>query len=193
MTNTKDRILAAAIRLFNEQGTGAVSTNHIAEGAGLSPGNLYYHFHNKEEIIRAIFERLFTAWDVTLVLPDDRLPTFEDVEGLVRANFRIMWDFRFVYREILALLRQDAQLRDRYTVIRQRGYEGFGQIVAVLTAVGMLTVPDEETVTRLADLCWLISEFWLTEVEVSGQAVGPEQMERGITLMNQVLQPYIHP
>ena len=43
-TETKERILSAALRLFNSQGTAGVSTNHIAEAAGLSVGNLYYHF-----------------------------------------------------------------------------------------------------------------------------------------------------
>ena len=186
---TKDRILDAALHLFNEQGTGPVSTNHIAEAAGISPGNLYYHFRNKEEIIRAICERLFAAWDITLVLPADRNPTLADVEGLVRDNFRIMWDYRFIYREILALLHQDAQLRERYVAVRARGYEGFQGIFHWLASNGAPV--DEETVSRLADLCWLISEFWLAEVEVSGQPVDPNQMQRGMDLMKQVLQPYI--
>jgi AcrR family transcriptional regulator len=47
-----------AIQLFNEQGTTVVSTNHIASAIGISPCNLYYHFRNKEDIIRAIFEQM---------------------------------------------------------------------------------------------------------------------------------------
>ena len=60
--SNRQRIIDAALMLFNDQGTGAVSTNHIADAAGISPGNLYYHFRNKEEIIRVLFERLFAAW-----------------------------------------------------------------------------------------------------------------------------------
>src|SRR6266567_9459354 len=58
---TRDRILEAALRLFNERGTAAVSTNHIAAEAGISPGNLYYHFADKQEIIRALHERYAAA------------------------------------------------------------------------------------------------------------------------------------
>jgi AcrR family transcriptional regulator len=189
---TKDRILDAALVLFNRQGTGAVSTNHIAEAAQISPGNLYYHYRNKEEIIRALFERLFALWDVTLTLPEDRYPTLDDLRRLVRANFEIMADYSFVYREIVALLRQDEALRKRYLAVRQRGYQGFREAIGALVEGGVLAAPpDEATVERLADLCWLISEFWLSELEVSGADIHESQMERGIDLMMQVLHPHI--
>ncbi|MBC7871638.1 MAG: TetR/AcrR family transcriptional regulator [Chitinophagaceae bacterium] len=190
--NTKDRILDAAITLFNKQGTSGVSTNHIAESAGISPGNLYYHFSNKEEIIRAIFERLFAIYDVAFALPSNQMPMLDDVQTLVHANFQIMWDYRFIYREIIALLRQDEILHKRYLTIRQRGYEGFHEIINAFTAAGVLIVPQEDgSATRLADLCWLISEFWLPAVEVRGINIDQDQMQQGVALMMQVLQPYI--
>jgi len=189
---TKDRILDVAIKLFNEQGTSAVSTNHIAEAAGISPGNLYYHFSNKEEIIREIFERLFHLWDISFDLPRDRVPTLEDIQGVINTNFKLIQAYRFAYREILALLRQDPVLQARYITIRQRGYEGFREIIPVLVAVGTLQGPiDDDTALRLADLIWLISEFWLSEVEVEGKVIDDAQMQRGIELMMEVLRPYI--
>ena len=71
--STREKILDTALTLFNNEGTSAVSTNHIAEAAGISPGNLYYHFRNKEEIIRGLFERLFAANDKAFNLPKDQL------------------------------------------------------------------------------------------------------------------------
>jgi AcrR family transcriptional regulator len=189
---TRDRILATALQLFNASGTGPVSTNHIAEGLGISPGNLYYHFRNKEEIIRALFEQQFARWDADYAFPDDRLPNLDDLQQLVRATFVTAWEYRFMYRELIALLRRDAQLHQRWVEIRTRGFDGFHQLFELFVAAGVLRSPaDQSVVTRLAELVWLISEFWLASVEVSGATVDAAQMEHGVELILQVLDPFI--
>lgn len=189
---TSERILDTALRLFNESGTAAVSTNHIAAALGISPGNLYYHFRNKQAIIRALFERLFAHNDALYALPDDRMPTLDDLRQLVRATFATSWAYRFVYRELIALLRRDDELRRRWVAVRARGFAGFRELVDVFVAAGVLRAPESPaTVERLAELCWLVAEFWLASVEVSGQAVDDAQMEHGVALMLQVLDPLL--
>ena len=188
---TPERILVTALELFNEQGTSAVSTNHIADALGISPGNLYYHFRNKEAIIRALFEQQFARADRLYALPDDRLPTLDDLQRLVRATFAMSWDFRFIYRELITILRRDPELQARWVAVRARGFAGFHELVAQFVAAGVLRDPaDPAVVTRLAELCWLVSEFWLASVEVSGQTVGAAQLDHGVALMLQVLTPF---
>lgn len=189
---TRERILAAALLLFNKSGTAAVSTNHIADELGISPGNLYYHFRNKEEIIRALFEQQFARWDADYAFPGDRLPNLGDLRHVVRASFVTAWEYRFMYRELIALLRRDPELHQRWVEIRARGFAGFRELFNLFVAAGVLRDPgDPAVVTRLAELVWLISEFWLASVEVSGETVDAAQMERGVMLMLQVLDPFV--
>ena len=54
---TSERILECALQLFNEKGEPNVSTMEVANEMGISPGNLYYHFHGKEPLILGLFER----------------------------------------------------------------------------------------------------------------------------------------
>lgn len=190
--NTRARILQTALALFNERGTAAVSTNHIADALGISPGNLYYHFRNKEEIIRALFELQYAAWDQLYQIPTTRLPSLVDLQQLVGATFTVNWSYRFIYRELIALLRRDEELQRRWVDVRTRGFSGFRDLFDAFVAAGVLRpVDDPEVVTRLAELVWLLGEFWLASVEVSGAAVDTSQMEHGVALMLQVLEPFL--
>ena len=75
---TYDRIVQESLKLFNEHGERTITTNHIAAHLGISPGNLYYHFRNKEEIVYQIFlsyrrfisERLAVPADGTMKVDD---------------------------------------------------------------------------------------------------------------------------
>jgi AcrR family transcriptional regulator len=190
--STREKILTTALTLFNKQGTAAVSTNHIAEAAGISPGNLYYHFHNKEEIIRQLFERLYAANDQGFQLQVGRTPTLDDLQGFVRVNYKLLWHYRGLYRELPALLRNDAELKARFLSVRKRSFEDFHQLMNTFISAGVLRSPgNTEAVENLAQISWMITEFWLSSLEVSGKTVDESQMERGVQLMMQILEPYI--
>ncbi|MGZ5280035.1 MAG: TetR/AcrR family transcriptional regulator [Pseudobdellovibrionaceae bacterium] len=105
---TKDRIVQTSIELFNRSGIVAVTTNHIAKELNISPGNLYFHFANKEEIIRQIFRQMaketYELWKTKkgakLMHPLD----------LIEKNFELFWRYRFFHREMYYLRRKDSQL-----------------------------------------------------------------------------------
>ena len=190
--NNREKILDTALRLFNKHGTGEVSTNHIAEACGISPGNLYYHFRNKQEIIRELFQRMYALWDQGLPLPEDHAPMLEDLKVVVEANYQNIWQYRFAYRELVALLHQDPELRQGWLAVRQRGFEGFYKLFGAFAASGVFRMPeDPQVLTDLQEVCWLISEFWVTNLEVNGRAVNKTEMQRGVELMLRVLQPYL--
>lgn len=190
--STREKILDIALRLFNKDGTAEVSTNHIAEACGISPGNLYYHFRNKQEIIRELFQRLYTIWDKGLPLPQDRAPVLGDLKTVVETNYQIIWQYRFAYRELVALLRQDAELRQGFLAVRQRGFDGFYQLFSAFVAARVFRMPDDpQAINELQEVCWLISEFWVTNLEVNGRSVDETEMQRGVKIMLRVLQPYL--
>jgi len=56
---SRQLILESALKLFSHHGYGATSVQDIAADAGLSKGNVYHHFPDKETIFRSLLDRYF--------------------------------------------------------------------------------------------------------------------------------------
>ncbi len=190
---THDAILTAAIDLFNKSGTAAISTNHIAAAAGISPGNLYYHFKNKEHIIRAILEQMTGAWDELYVQPEGVVFTAETLRQILRRNFELVWRYRFFYRELVALLRHDRELAKRYRTIQRarqaQQLQWFEQWVVAGQVPHSVQPADAEA---LLTISWLISDYWLSFLESGGESVNADQIQLGVDLIMHVYAPYFN-
>ena len=190
----RERILDTALALFNESGTGPISTNHIAQALGISPGNLYYHFRNKEEIILAIFDRMERAWNSGTGFPTDRAPQVGDLIGMLTASFGVLWEYRFYYRELLALLARDPALARRYRAMRARGLGDVAALLRYCADTGLLRLPASPAAAdELARTVWLMVDFWLPFEELGGATIAPTDLPRGARFVLHTLRPYLAP
>lgn len=190
----REQIVDTALTLFNESGTGPISTNHIAQALGISPGNLYYHFRNKEEIVLAIFDRMERDWNSGAGLPADRAPQVGDLLALLTGSFGVLWEYRFYYRELLALLARDPELARRYRAMRTRGLGDVAALVRHYAATGLIHLPAEPgAADDLARTIWLMVDFWLPFEELGGATIGPADLLRGARFVLHMLRPYLAP
>ena len=112
--NTKEKIIRTSIALFNLHGERAITTNHIASNLGISPGNLYYHFKNKEDIIRNIFT-LYREHLSTHFKPlDTSHEPLEQLTQYLDSLFELMWRYHFFYDNLTDILAKDSDLKKQY-------------------------------------------------------------------------------
>lgn len=189
--STKQRILQSALQLFNLHGTASVSTNHIAEHAGISPGNLYYHYHNKADIIESLLQQMIEDWEQVWKLPGRRPVHWNDLENVLEHNFRMLWEYRFFHRELVALLGQHESLRETYSMVYSRRMTEQALFFEPFFEDDILRKPaDPEEMREILTACWIIVSNWLTFLELSGQAVDRPRIREGIRLIQRIMQPY---
>lgn len=190
---TRDRILNIALQLFNEKGTRAVSTNHIAATAGISPGNLYYHFRNKEDIIRAIFEQMdvYGGEQYRLILDNYPPGTVESLEQTFVMIQKFNWRYRFFKREITVLLMNDPLLKENFQRTNDQMREMIGFTIDGGIVNGSMQAMTQATREHLIDAVWLVALFWLNYLEVGGQEVNETTLKRGNDVLRTVLCRYL--
>jgi AcrR family transcriptional regulator len=188
---TQPRILQAALALFNEQGTAAVSAHRIAERCGISKGNLQYHFSNKREIVFALFQRAVDEMDAGWYR-DHLAPTLEHMAAMFVRQLQLILKYRFFYRELPDLLRQDARLRRRFAHNRERRLRDLEKFMHALASRGLMRLPaDARRVRSIVDVTWIISENWLNYVEYHDREVSTAAIQDGYYEILEVLRPYL--
>ena len=188
---TQFRILQAALELFNEHGTAAVSSNRIAERCGISKGNLQYHFRNKREIIYAVFQQAIGEMDAGWYR-DHLAPTLEHMAAMFVRQLQLILKYRFFYREMADLLRQDPQLRRRFADNRERRIRDLERFLLTLQARGLMRLPpDPRRLRAIIDVTWIVNENWLNYMDYHDREVTVEAMLEGYGETLEVLRPYL--
>ncbi len=123
---TRERILDAALELFNEKKASNVSTVQISAAMKISPGNLYYYYTNKEEIIRCIWnERMIDSLNEML----ERLSgvsTAEEFLDYIEGSLEVLNTYRFFYTEMPTLFTNDRELIGLYRQFKVRFLDAIG-------------------------------------------------------------------
>ena len=161
---TRERIVETSLALFNQFGAPNVTTTVIADELDISPGNLYYHFGNKDEIVNTILEAFEREIEDTLAAPtsdDSRVLTVEDIWLFLHLLFEIIWKYRFFYRDVSDLVSENRTLEMRFKQILAHKIATSRALCEGLVRAGdMIATPRE--IESLAENMVLVSTYWLS-------------------------------
>lgn len=186
---TRERILETALKLFNDFGEPNVTTTVIADDMEISPGNLYYHFHSKDEIVNALFADYEKDIENLLTAPGNRLQGAEDIWLFLHLLFETIWKFRFFYRDINDLLTRNRLVETHFQRILTHKEQTAINICQGLAASGVLTATPAE-IPPLAINMTVIATFWLS-FEHARRPRGEPDIGRGVYQVMSLAAPYL--
>lgn len=189
---TKERILETSLVLFNDFGEPNVTTQLISDEMGISPGNLYYHFRSKDQIIETLFADFERKIDEILAVPARRVPDVEDVWLLLHLIFERIWEYRFLYRDINELLSRNRILETHFKRI-------VGHKVATIAALfqGLVATDDMRATTgevqTVAVNVTVLATYWLSFefVRDPRRKLDGEALARGAFQCMSLVAPYL--
>jgi AcrR family transcriptional regulator len=193
---TRERILELSLRLFNDFGEPNVNTTIIAEEMNISPGNLYYHFKNKDDIINCIFQQFEREIDQLLTVPTNRKPNVEDAWLFLHLLFELIWKYRFLYRDLNNLLINNRTLELRFkTLLAQKTRMARWLCEGLAEQKELKATPPEidalATNMVVVATYWLSYEYVLNPRRFSEPAVVGEALARGCYQVMALTAPYL--
>ncbi len=188
---TRDRILDASRRLFNERGYSGTTLAQIAAEVGITEGNLWYHFRNKFDLVVAIEKDVRHASQIQLGMVSAGSSLTDEYAESVVVSFKHQWDHRFLLRDYRQFSKDQKPIRRDPDMAAQ-----FDRLFDLLTrmkkeAMFRRDLPVDLKV--LAHSVWIVSRYWgdhLQEQEGLAEIRWVDQ-ERGFLQHLSVLLPYL--
>jgi AcrR family transcriptional regulator len=158
---TRERILELSLRLFNDFGEPNITTTVIAEEMNISPGNLYYHFRNKDDIVNSIFAQFEGEIVRMLTVPAGHRSSMDDVWAYLHSLFELIWKYRFFYRDLNDLLSRNRTLELQFKAILAHKTALARQLCVDLRSEGALEA-DDSRIGAVAVNMAVIATYWLS-------------------------------
>ena len=194
---TAERILEVTLDLFNRFGEPNVSTTLISAELRISPGNLYYHYPAKDELINALCDRYERALGELLPAADG-VAHVEDAWLFLHMLFELVWQHRFLYRDLNDLLSKNRRLETHMQSALKDTLRAMRQVIDGLQRGGALAL-DAREAEPLATSMLVLATYWLSfeYVRDPRRALEPEQaaaaLNRGAFHVLGLLLPHLEP
>lgn len=156
---TREKILLVSLELFNTEGEPNVTTVDISNELGISPGNLYYHFKGKDEIVNELFARFYEQFNVILREPLQRPLAIEDYWFYLVVLFEHIHTYRFLYRNISLISQRYSQIQKPLLRLIRMKVETSRAICEHLHEGGIMTIPPQQ-LDPLANNMALTITYW---------------------------------
>ncbi len=192
---TFERIASVTLDLFNRYGEPHVSTSLISSELGISPGNLYYHFPSKDQLVNHLYDQ-YEAAMLSLLDAGGDVQDIEDAWFFLHTLFERVWDHRFLYRDLNHLLSGNRHLETHFHAVLERKTLALRQMLESLARAGMMQIGPETVQTLSASMAVMVT-YWLSYEYVRDprHAMEPESasraMGRGAQHVLGLLTPYL--
>jgi AcrR family transcriptional regulator len=193
---TRDRIILASLELFNRDGEPNVTTVDISNEIDISPGNLYYHFKGKEELVGELFARFYQQFNVILRAPLQNPLRIEDNWFYLVVVFEHIHSYRFLYRNISLILQRYDQIQRPFRRLIHMKQDAARAICLQLREAGMMDI-DDERIALLARSIALTITYWLNfdnllgERKLHDKAQDEELIHDGVMQVLSLIAPHL--
>lgn len=164
MITTKQKILKQALFQLNTNGMHNVSIRTISKALSISSGNLTYHYKNLDVIIYELYLDLVVGFNAMIEELNGKAIDKNIVMASLKASFELMWQYRFLFVDFVAIGRRIPKLKENFKSLMQMRQWQFEALSAQLIAAGVLIAePYTNAYANLSKQLIVYSNAWVVD------------------------------
>lgn len=162
MKDTRNKILTAARKLFNEEGLNNVTLRQIAKLLNISQGNLNYHFKLKEDILEALYFNLVEEMDWQLSSMNTQHSHLNSLYETSKLSMEIMYDYRFILIDYSYIMNTNSPIKSHYGELQKNRSNQFQLIFSELIKNGLIRPAEfDSEYPRLYERMNIVGDGWI--------------------------------
>jgi len=183
---TAEKILLISLDLFNSQGERNITSVDIANELDISPGNLYYHYKGKDEIINALVDSYVIKMNA---IPQSSSQS-EDFYKYLFYCLETMHLFRFLFQNIAEISKHYPAINSKLQRLAQFQRQYLRKSLLEQQQDGTLTGTSAD-IDLLLDIISISLFQSLNYYQMQGDSLGnPDIVYRTLMTIYFSLQPY---
>ena len=190
--DTRQRILDAALQLFNAMNVDQVTIRDVAKKVGISHGNLCYHFPNMESLVEALYLRLAAEQDDLFTRMTAQEVSLETLKASSKESLTLLHRYRFLMLDFVSVMRKSKAIRNHYRQLYKARKDQFRNIFAWMIGHGYMK-PEvypghyEKVIEQL----FIVGDFWLASAEILYEGKPKDKIAYYADIIDHVLFPYL--
>lgn len=191
--DTKEKILQAALQLYNEKGINTITSRHIAASLQISHGNLHYHFKQTDEIIKTLYDQLSAKFDgFILKIEAIEIVNLDTIDKFTTLSLELMYQYRFIFLHFVEIGDRIPAIKQDYARLTKRRTKEFRSIFKQLVNNGTFRsdLPDKVWPALVTQI-FIVGDFWLSNNELTNQLPEKEAINHYRKIFQMMFLPYL--
>jgi AcrR family transcriptional regulator len=190
--DTKEKILKAALSLFNNKGTEWTTVRDIAKKVGISHGNLCYHFPTTDHIIEQLYFNLVAELDQEMSQMQQATQNPEDVFKGGRVLFDLLYKYKFLMLNFVDIMRRLPKINKHFRELQNRRNAEFKVVFNNLVVAGMMR-PEiypgffDDLLINMS----ILGDFWISHAEIRFEGEEKDKLDFYYRVTSIVLLPLL--
>ena len=162
--NTKEKIIWAALELFNSKGLKEVTVRTICKELNISPGNFSYYFSNKDIVVVELYKKMISELYEMSAYVETKQPSITDFLNAHHRYFEIQLKYKFFFLNFFEIITHYSAIKNIYMEIHEKErIFAKESLIKYMDKGVLISSISNEDLDNIINVGFILNNFWMVD------------------------------